>query len=212
MNARLRGSLTLQGGTTTGRATNDACETILKVDSPDPRFCRRVDPVETTLRASVVYMVPKVDVQVSATLRSQPRVIFSVNNPTVFVGIQPTLPAANPTDANWNVPNTVVQSLLGRLPPGGLANGTTNVPLLDNGNMAFADGRRNQVDMRFAKIVRFGGRRLNIGVDLQNLFNVNYGTVFEQQYAYGVPNGGTWLNPTTILGPRFVRLNFTFNF
>ena len=78
--------------------------------------------------------------------------------------------------------------------------------------MTFADGRRNQVDMRFAKIVRFGGRRLNIGVDLQNLFNVNYGTVFEQQYAYGVPNGGTWLNPTTILGPRFVRLNFTFNF
>ena len=212
VNARLKDSLTLQGGTTTGRAVNDACETILKVDSPDPRFCRRVDPVETTLRASVVYMVPKVDVQVSATLRSQPRVIFSVNNPTVFVGIQPTLPAANPTDANWNVPNTVVQSLLGRLPPGGLPNGTTNVPLLDNGNMAFADGRRNQVDMRFAKIVRFGGRRLNIGVDLQNLFNVNYGTVFEQQYAYGVPNGGTWLNPTTILGPRFVRLNFTFNF
>ena len=27
-----------------------------------------------------------------------------------------------------------------------------------------------------------------------------------------VANGGTWLNPTTILGPRFVRLNFTFNF
>jgi hypothetical protein len=156
--------------------------------------------------------VPKVDVQVSATLRSQPPVIFSVNNPTVFVGIQPTLPAANPTDANWNVPNTVVQSLLGRLPPGGLANGTTNVPLLDNANMTFADGRRNQVDMRFAKILRFSGRRLNIGVDLQNLFNVNYGTVFEQQYAYGVPNGGTWLNPTTILGPRFVRLNFTFSF
>jgi len=157
-------------------------------------------------------MVPKVGVQVAATLRSQPPVIFSVNNPTVFVGIQPILPAANPTDANWNVPNTVVQSLLGRLPPGGLANGVTNVPLLDNGNLIFGDSRRNQVDMRFAKVLRFNGRRLDVGVDLQNLFNVNYGTQYEQQYAYGVANGGTWLNPTTILGPRFVRLNFTFNF
>ena len=55
-------------------------------------------------------------------------------------------------------------------------------------------------------------RRADIGVDLQNLLNTNYGTVFEQQYDYTPPNGGTWINPTTILGPRFVRLNLTFNF
>jgi hypothetical protein len=67
--------------------------------------------------------------------------------------------------------------------------------------------------MRFAKIVRLGGgRRADIGVDLQNLFNANYATVYESQYDYTAPNGGTWLNPTTILGPRFVRLNFTVNF
>jgi Carboxypeptidase regulatory-like domain len=209
VNARLRGTLTLQGGTTTGRAINDVCDTIVKVDSPDPRNCRRVDPVETTLRGSVFYTVPKVGVQVSATLRSQPPIIFATNNPTVFVGIQP---ATNPSDANWNVPNTVVQSLLGRLPPGGLANGTTNVPLLDNGTKAFADTRRTQIDMRFAKILRFGGRRLDVGLDLQNLLNTNYGTVFESQYDYTAANGGTWNNPTTILGPRFARLNLTFNF
>jgi len=209
VNARLRGSLTLQAGTTTGRAINDTCATILKVDSPDPRNCRRVDPVETTLRSSAVYTVPRIGVQVSATLRSQPPVVFATNNPTVFIGIQP---ANNPSDANWNVPNTVVQSLLGRLPPGGLANGVTNVPLIDNRNQVFGDGRRNQVDMRFAKIVRFNGRRLDIGIDLQNLLNTNYGTVYESQYAYGVANGGTWLNPTTILGPRFARLNLTFNY
>jgi hypothetical protein len=213
LNARLRGSLTLQGGTTTGRAINDSCASILKVDSPDPRYCRRVDPVETTLRSSVVYMLPKVGVQVAATLRSQPPIIFSVNNPTVFVGIQPTAPAATPTDANWNVLNTVVQSLLGRLPPGGLPNGVTNVPLLDNRNLIFSgDGRRNQVDLRFAKVFRFSGRRLDVGLDLQNLLNTNYGTVFEQQYDYVAANGGTWLNPTTILGPRFARVNLTFSY
>jgi hypothetical protein len=111
------------------------------------------------------------------------------------------------------VPNTVVQSILGRLPPGGLVNGTTLVPLLDNGTIMFADTRRTQIDMRFAKIVRFaGGRRADVGVDVQNLLNANYGTVFESQYDYVAANGGTWLNPTTILGPRFVRLNLTFSF
>jgi len=209
LNARLRGSLTLQGGTTTGRAINDTCDTIVKVDSPDPRNCRRVDPVETTFRGSLSYTVPKVAVQVSATLRSQPPVIFSTNNPTVFVGIQPV---TNPSDANWNVPNTVVQSILGRLPPGGLANGTTNIPILDNGTKMIADNRRTQIDMRFAKILRFAGRRLDVGLDLQNLLNTNYGTVFESQYDYTAANGGTWNNPTTILGPRFARLNLTFNF
>ena len=111
------------------------------------------------------------------------------------------------------MPNTVVQSLLGRLPPGGLANGTTLVPLLDNTLRTYGDGRRNQVDMRFAKVVRFvGGRRADVGIDLQNLFNTNYGTVYETQYDYTAANGGTWRNPTTILGPRFVRVNLTFNF
>ena len=212
VNARLKGSLTLQVGTTTGRAINDNCSSILKVDSPDPRYCRQVDPVETTVRGSASYMVPKVGVQVSATVRSQPPMIFQAVNPTIFAGIQPTAPAASPTAANWNVPNSVVLAALGHLPPGALITGTTLVPLLDNTNKAFADTRRTQVDMRFAKIIRFSGQRLDVGVDLQNLLNTNYGTVFESQYAYGVANGGTWLNPTTILGPRFVRLNFTFSF
>ena len=192
-----------------GRDVNDTCASILNVDSPDPRNCRLVDPVETTLRGLASYMIPKVDVQVSATVRSQPPVIFGTNNPTIFVGIQPTL---NPSGANYNVPNTVVQNLLGRLPPGGLANGTTQITLLDNGHLITPYGRRNQVDMRFAKILRLGGQRLDLGLDLQNLFNTNYGTVFESQYDYVAANGGTWLNPTSILGPRFVRVNVTFNF
>jgi len=213
--ARLQRGTTLQIGTTTGRAINDTCASILNVDSPDPRFCREVDPVETTLRGLATYMIPKIDVQISATFRSQPPVIFTAANPTIFIGIQPTAPANAPTAANWNVPNTVVQSLLGRLPPGGLPNGNTLVPLVDNTLRVYGDGRRNQLDMRFAKVLRFGGRRLDVGMDLQNILNANYGplsTSYESQYDYTAPNGGTWLNPTTILGPRFARLNVTFNF
>jgi hypothetical protein len=44
---------------------------------------------------------------------------------------------------------------------------------------------------------------------LYNLFNVNTGTVFNS--AFGT-DGATWLRPTTILNPRFVRFNVTFDF
>jgi hypothetical protein len=216
VNARVKDGLTLQLGTTTGRAITDTCETVVKIDSPDPRTCRSVDPFETTLRGLASYMVPKVGVLVSATLRSQPSLqIIGTPPNTLNTGVVPVPTAANPnpSGANWNVPNTVVQSILGRIPPGGLANGTTTVNLLDNGALrSYEDNRRTQIDMRFAKVFRFSGRRADIGVDLYNLLNTNYGTAYETQYDYLAANGGTWNNPTTILGPRFVRLNLTFNF
>lgn len=69
--------------------------------------------------------------------------------------------------------------------------------------------------MRFAKIVRFGRTRTDIGVDLSNLLNTNYATSYESQYEYSVgntANGGTWSQPTGVFSPRFVRLNFTLHF
>jgi hypothetical protein len=151
-----------------------------------------------------------VDVQVSATMRSQPALqLLGTTNPT-NTGGAPN--GTSPSGAYMNVPNTVVQSILGRLPPGGLANGTTTVALLDSGNRLYAGNRRTQIDMRFAKIFRFSGRRVNVGADLYNLLNMNYATAYEPQYDLTAANGGTWNNPTTILTPRFVRLNLTFNF
>jgi hypothetical protein len=196
LNARLKGSLVLQGGTTTGRLTEDTCSTSTKIDSPDPRNCRSVEALQTTLRSNASYTLPKIDVLISATLRSQPELQVSGTN-----------------GAQYLVPNTVVQGLLGRLPPGGLANGNTTVQLVDNGDLRlYQDNRRTQVDMRFAKIIRFASRRLDIGVDLSNLLNTNYANSYETTYAYNQPNGGTWGNPATIIGPRFVRLNFTLNY
>jgi len=110
------------------------------------------------------------------------------------------------------VPNTVVQQLLGRLPPGGLANGNTTVGLLDETHRVYADTRRTQIDMRFAKIVRVAGVRADLGVDLGNLLNTNYAVTYQLTYEYGAANGGAWKNPSTIVGPRFVRLNATLNF
>ena len=177
----------------------DSCAVDTKVDTPDPRFCRNDEPFLTTVRGLAWYTVPKIDVQLSATFRSQPATELGITD-GAFNG------------ATWNVPNTVVQSLLGRLPPGALATGNTAVRLLDPENRLFVGGRRNQVDMRIAKIIRIGSTRLDAGLDLNNLFNTNYATAYQATYQYGVPNGGTWLNPTSVYTPRYVRLNLTASF
>ena len=160
----------------------------------DLRNCRSVDPFQTTVRGLASYTVPKIDVLVSGTVRSQP---------------------ALPLTATWAVPNTLIQSITGRLPPGGVASGNTSFDILDNDHRLYADNRRTQVDMRFAKILRFGKRRADIGVDLGNLLNTNYATTYENTYQYSVGNtamGGTWNNPTAIYTPRFVRWNLTVDF
>ncbi|HEV8297783.1 MAG TPA: hypothetical protein VGQ20_10810, partial [Acidimicrobiales bacterium] len=195
LRARLRSGLTLQGGTGTGRSIVDTCATVVKIDSPDPRGCRNEEPYQTTLRGLASYTLPKVDVLISGTVRSQPPLQIAGN------------------DASWIVPNTVVRSILGRLPPGGLATGNTGVQLVDNGDhRLYADNRRTQIDMRFAKILRFGRTRTDVGVDLNNLLNSNYATDYESTYSYTQPNGGTWHNPIAILSPRFARLNITVNY
>ena len=198
MNARLRQGLTLQFGTQTGRAVQDTCATDINIDGggnvKDLRSCRSVDPFQTTIRGLASYVVPKVDVLVSGTVRSQPPIERS---------------------ANWAVPNSVILASLGRLPPGGALTGNTTVNILDSDHLLFADNRRTQVDMRFAKIFRFGGKRADIGIDLGNLLNTNYTTAFENTYQFSAGNtaqGGTWSNPTAVYAPRFVRWNLTVDF
>jgi hypothetical protein len=201
VNARTKQGLTLQGGTSTGRSITDTCASVVNIDSPDPRGCHNEEPYQTTLRGLASYRLPKVDVLISATVRSQPPVQISGTQATMANG------------ATWNVPNTIVAGLLGRLPPGGLATGNTTVFLVDNAdNRLYVDNRRTQFDMRFAKTLRFGRTRTDIGVDLYNLLNNNYALGYESSYSYTQANGGTWLNPNSILSPRFARLNFTINY
>ena len=105
--------------------------------------------------------------------------------------------------------------MVGFLPTGLNANGTTTVTLTDNDHRIFSGDRRTQFDMRFAKILRFGNTRADLGVDVWNLLNTNYSTGYENTYQYSVGNaamGGTWNNPTAIYTPRFVRWNLTVDF
>ena len=110
-NARLRQGLTLQFGSGTGREVEDLCEIDRIVDpaagapgaptnnvtTKNLHGCRDVEPWLTTLRGLASYTIPKIDLLVSGTLRNQ---------------------AGAERVATWNVPNSVITTILsGAFPP-----------------------------------------------------------------------------------------------
>jgi hypothetical protein len=170
------------------------------IAGPDPRGCNDVEPWQTTVRGLASYTIPKIDVLVSTVVRSQPEALLAGT--------------AN-TTAQWQVPNSVIIAALGHSHPSLTPTGITVVPLGHNDKRIYSGERRTQVDMRFAKIVRFGRTRTDIGVDVNNLFNTNYANTFNTTYTFitdNAPRPGGWGTPTGIINPRFVRLNFTVNF
>lgn len=201
--ARLQDGLTVQIGTTTGRGIRDLC--ALWQARPDLQgnnrsdACAVTEPWLTSLRGLASYRVPKADVLVSATLRS----VRTVAGADVAS-------SGTSLSANYQIPNSVVQTYLGRLPAGAFATGTTTVNLLAPGDL-YPLARTTQFDLRIAKTLRFGRTRLDAGIDLYNLLNANTVTAYDQTYLY-TNNGATWLTPTGIMSPRLLRFNVTATF
>ena len=204
--ARLRNSLQLQGGTTTGHGVIDTCALYAAlpealIASQPISSCSITEPFLTTFRALAAYTIPKIDVLVSANMRSVP-------NANLGAG---SVSASNGTSrsANWNLPNTVVLTTLGRLPANASAAQTTTVNVLTQGQLY--GPRVSQFDMRFGKIIRFAGRRADISIDFYNIFNASDATSFQETFDYAT-NGATYMQPTGLVAPRFARFNMTINF
>jgi hypothetical protein len=177
--ARLRDGLTVQGGTSTGRQVLDTCNLI--VDNPSQRNCHVAYPFLTDIRGLASYLVPGVDVQASVTFQSRPGPELS---------------------ANWAVPSATVAQTLGRPLAGNAANVT--VDLLNPGQQY---GKRiSQLDLRLAKLLRFGRTRTNLGIDVYNVLNSNVPVTYVTVY------GASWLRPNSILDARFVKLSAQFDF
>ena len=68
--------------------------------------------------------------------------------------------------------------------------------------------RVNVIDLRLAKILRFGRTRTNVGVDVYNLFNSSAVLNYNQSYN----PVGTWLVPTTVVAGRFAKISATLDF
>jgi len=195
--ARPRNGLLVQGGTSTGRGTTDNCEVADKVPEIllgatnlgaannnvwlPAQFCKQTAPFQTQFKGLASYTVPKIDIQVSGALQS--------------------IPGSQILSANYVATNAIVQPSLGRPLSGGAANMTVNI--LEPG--AIYSERLNQVDLRFAKVVRFATRRVSLNVDLYNALNGN--AVLQQSNTYG-----NWQQPQGILVGRSVKFSTQYNF
>jgi hypothetical protein len=208
LNARLQNGLTVTGGTSTGRGVRNNCDIVEAL--PETLFvvntfqrqegCDFAEDWITTLRGSAAYTVPKIDVLVSTIVRFQ-------NTAPGFFTSGDAVPGSNGNSlaANYQIPNSVILGLAGRLPAGGFITGNTNVNLVRTGEIFPTQVRT--VDMRFAKILRFGGVKTDVAMDLYNLFNVNTPTAYNQTFLNTATN--PWLRPTQIVDARFVRFNVT---
>jgi hypothetical protein len=217
-NARMGNGLNLQGGTSTGRGVNDTCDSytgrfgrpmsptlgtaavpvILQGIVDGQTACNATEPWLTSVRGLASYTVPKVDVMVSGIFRSQ----ANAQPGNVNVGTN----GASRT-ATYRLTAAQFLAATGRPLAPGLA--TQDVDLLLPGQVY--GERINVVDMRFAKVLRFGKTRTNVGMDLYNLFNANTPTTYETVYDPAT-NGARWMQPTAVLLPRFMRFNVQFDF
>jgi len=69
--------------------------------------------------------------------------------------------------------------------------------------------RINEVDLRVAKILTFGRTRTNIGFHIYNLMNLAPVLSYNQALS---PTTTTWLTPTGVLQPRFLKFSVLVDF
>ncbi len=207
VNARLRNGIIAQAGTSSGRRLQDNCAirsllpetyswdnvvatqttrvTNLHASTATAGLqnysCRVAEPFRTSFRGLATYTVPKIDVQVSGTWRSDP---------------------GDEQRADYVVTSAVARPSLGR----DLSSGNVTVNLVPRGTLYGA--RINNIDVRVAKILRYGRTRTQVGFDIYNLTNNDTPTMFNNAYS---PTGA-WLTPTAILPARYVRINAQVDF
>jgi hypothetical protein len=202
VNARLQNGLTVQGGIGSGKQIEDNCEIVAKLPEMlkltaaqasdtggapanqwrPAEFCHREQPMLTGLKGLVLYTVPKIDVQVSGSFRSTPGTSLS---------------------AGYTATNAILAttSTLGRPLAGGAANMIINI---EKPNTTYTE-RREELDMRIGKVVRFGGTRSVFSVDIYNALNSSAMITQSQAYA-------SYLRPQEILNARLMKLSVAFDF
>jgi hypothetical protein len=209
INTRLSNGLSVQGGFSTGRSALNQREVMTKVPealtAPIPPFvrspldfCDMSTPFLTQVKGLATYLIPRIDVQVAATLQSRPYV--GTNLPSI---------ASQSLAANWLVLNAQIIPELGR-PLSGNAP-TTFVNIVEPGDL-YGD-RINQVDFRVAKILRYGRTRSNIALDLFNILNASPVATYNQNFVPTAAElGASWLQPSSIIAARIAKLSVQFDF
>jgi hypothetical protein len=200
ISSRMHNGFVFQGGTSTGRGVTDFCG--LAAQMPEiynvaltnsanalgstayqpSSSCHVAENWLTQFRGLASYQIPKIDVLFSTTIQSSPNA------------------STGPTDTTVGTNGTSLGATFTN------ATGTATYNLIQPGT--FYGPRINLVNLRAAKVLTFGRTKATAGIDLFNLFNSNTGLAFNQMYG----TGATYLQPTQIQTPRFVRLNVTVDF
>ena len=169
VSARLGQGLQFQGGINTGKTVQDNCDVRAQVPelttgagvSPAVNvgnpFCHSDPGLITKATALGSYIIPKIDVSIAGTLRSDQGGVLA---------------------ANWNAPVALVSAALGR--PAAVVGTTVPISLVAPGEV-WGD-RVNALDLRFGKILRFGRTRYNVGIDVINVTNSDATLSYNQSF------------------------------
>lgn len=210
------GGLRINGGTSTGRARRDTCDAML--DSPNVKGregnalrggCLGNQPFQTRVNGTAAYVIPWVDVLVSTVFQSFPGVertaSLSVSKESVVWAPTSTSRATAPCQFAFQGVGCF----------GSTGNTTTTtVNLLDN-NELYGE-RVTLFDLKLAKNIRFGSKRVTVGVDIYNVFNSDAIQDYNDTWTLDNPatpeNENLWGDPAGLVSPRFVRASVQFYF
>jgi len=200
VSARFGRGVQFQGGINSGKTVQDNCAVRAQIPelttvagvSPGVNvgnpYCHSDPGFITKATALGSYTIPRVDVAVSGTLRSDQGGILG---------------------ATWNAPAALVANALGRPVSGNPA--TVAIALVKPGDV-WGD-RVNALDLRFAKILRFGRARYNVGIDVINVTNSDAVLSYNQNYTLTPSTPSQrWLAPSSVLTPRFVKIGAQIDF
>jgi hypothetical protein len=210
--------LRVNGGTSTSRTSRETC--FAAYDGPGGGFtgregqeygsgCRRYIPFQTRINGTATYTIPWVDVLVSTVFQSIPggEISASVQN---VLATDPNITWLRPERLNEPCTGTA-QGDPGN-PNRGCFGTTRNA--LDGDISILLDNemwgeRTTLFDLKFAKNLRFAGRRLQVGVDVYNVFNSDAIQSYEGDYD---PTNQEWLEPRSVVQPRVARFSVQFSF
>ncbi|HTM03090.1 MAG TPA: carboxypeptidase regulatory-like domain-containing protein [Vicinamibacterales bacterium] len=208
-NWRAPKGIRVQGGTSTSRSLRNTC--FSELDQPNVRGregaewqagCASRNPFLTTVRGSASYTVPWVDVLVSTIFQSLPGAEIQANETFTKDQFQWNAASANRATAPCANPANGVGCLNSVFAP------TTAIVNLLLNNEILGE-RTTYFDMKFAKNIRFAGKRAQFGVDMYNIFNSDAIQTYQTTYN---PANQHWMDPLTILSPRYFRFQVQFDF
>jgi outer membrane receptor protein involved in Fe transport len=167
---------------------------------------------ETNLRGSAAYTIPKIDVLVSTVFQRRVGPERSANH--AFTREQVTWEPSSIARATQPCPAGTPG--VGCFTPQGnnITATSYQVNLLNPGEL-YGPGY-TIFDLKLGKNLRFGNKRVNVGIDVYNLFNtvqvLTYQNNFDVADNPATPVVEQWGQATELLSPRFARLSIQFDF